>query len=405
MKRRVLITFTTDYYPSNTGFAQAFMHFHKSILQNDKCDYIYVFSEGVHPSNDLENIEVNPLPVFRGIRFLRFPIFERTLQLFAKRYYYAIFQKIEDISKDNTIQMILIESMFVAWLAPILRKEFPSIPIVCRIHGTGPEYTAFYREMSDNKFREYLLKCVFGLENIAATTKYYFDFFRDYYKSYGMFMDKEFFILPNTCHEEMKPLSKVDDKVTLLQLGRLDQRGYHQKGFQDTVKALMYIEKFYPDVSKKLRYVTIGTGDREQHFLNHASCLKLVEHTHFSRLDNRDVKKYEQMSDIVLVPSRCEGMSMFATEAICLSKPLICTNNNGLESVSIPEYNSLCMTEYDYVRYAEAIIKMVTNEKLRTEMSKNSKELFDKNYGYKAVALKYSLMVDYLNSDHNECEL
>ncbi len=403
MKKRVLITFTTDYYPSNTGFAQAFMHFHKSIIQSGECDYVYVFAEGAHPTNELENIEVNPLPLFRGKRFLRFGLLEKPLQVRVRNHYDNIFRKIEEISKENTIQMILLESMFVAWLAPILKKEFATIPVVCRIHGTGPEYTAFYKEMSDNKFREYLLKCVFSLDNIAATTKYYFDFFRDYYKSYGKFMDKEFFILPNTCHEEMKSKAKEDDKVTLLQLGRLDQRGYHQKGFQDTVKALMYIEKFYPDVAKKLRYVTIGAGNREQHFVNHASCLKYVEHNHFSRLDNRDVKKYELMSDIVLVPSRCEGMSMFATEAICLSKPLICTNNNGLESVSVPGYNSLCMTEYDYVRYAEAIIKLVNDERLRNEMSKNSKELFDNNYGYKAVALKYSLMVDYLNSSYNEC--
>lgn len=403
MQKRVLVTFTTDYFPSNTGFAQAFMHLHSSILQNNVCDYVCVFSEGSHTSNDLEKIEVNPLPLFKGKHFLRYRLFERPVQYLIRKHYDSIFKRIDTLSKQYTVQMILIESMFVAWLAPILKREFPNIPVVCRIHGTGPEYTAFYKEMSENKFREYLLKCVFELDNIAATTKYYFDFFRDYYKSYGLFMDKEFFLLPNTCYEEQTIVRKETDRIVLLQLGRLDQRGYHQKGFQDTVKALMYIEHFMPDVAEKIQYITIGAGDREQHFLNHASCLQYVKHIHFSRLDNKEVKKYELQSHIVLVPSRCEGMSMFATEAICLSKPLICTKNNGLESVSVDGYNSICISEYDYVRYAEAIIKLVTDDQLRNKMSQNSKELFEKNYSYKAISHKYALMVDYLNPIHNEC--
>ena len=394
----VLITITNDYYPSNTGFAQAFLHLHNSILKNGICDHVYVLSEGKHFSPDEEKITVYDLPKVKGMHYLCNNTTRGIITKKIESEYRESFSAIEKISRSNNVQMILIESMFMAWLIPILKKKFKSIPIICRIHGTGPEYTAFYREMEDIKFRDYLLECVFMADNISATTKYYFDFFRDYYKDYGKFMDKEFFLLPNTTlFEDVEMMEKEEDKIYLLQLGRMDKRGYHQKGFQDTVKALMYIENILPQFASKIIFTTIGAGDRENEFLARTQQLKYVNHIHYSKMENSEVKKVELQSDLILLPSRCEGMSMFATEAVAAGKPLICTKGNGLESLCIDGYNGFFVSEYDYIRIAERIIEAAKDKENLIRMGNNSKQLYEEVCSYKAVSNKYELIARYLN--------
>lgn len=394
--KRVLVTFVPDYYPSNTGFAQAFFHMHNCILDNKVCEHVYVYAEGNYQSPSDNNITVQSLPGFRGKGLLRYGILRSIEQSYISSKYRDVFSSIRTISEENTIQMILLESMFMAWLAPILKKKFPSIPIVCRIHGTGPEYTAFYKKLDGTKFREYLLSCVFSLKYIAATTKFYFDFFRDYYRDYEKFMDKEFFLLPNTTLS-LESLQKDNDTIHILQLGRLDMRGYHQKGFSDTVKALLYIEKINPQLASKIVYTTIGAGNREEEFLSRVKSFSLVKHFHFTKLNNEKVKEIELQSDLVLVPSRCEGMSMFATEAIAAGIPLVCTKGNGLESVGFEGFNAYYVSEYDYIRMAESIIKIISDTSEQKRMSQNSREFFEENCSYKAVSNKYSVIDKFLS--------
>ena len=399
--KRALITFVPDYYPSNTGFAQAFFHLHKSILVNDVCDRVYVFAEGNHTSPDSANIIVGGLPKVRGTHLLCKKLTHNIIQKTFENDYKEVFNQVDRIINESCVQMILVESMFLAWLIPILKRRYPSVPVVCRIHGTGPEYTAYYRKIDDIEFRDYLLKCVFESNNIAATTKYYFDFFQKYYKDYGKFIDKEFFLLPNTTSVEDSdaPINNTK-KIFLLQLGRMDMRGYHQKGFQDTVKALMYIENLKPEVASKIVYITIGTGDREREFLERASNLKFVIHKHYSKLENSEVKKIEAQSNIILLPSRCEGMSMFGTEAIAAGKPIVGTVGNGLESICKDGYNGYLVSEYDYILMAEAIINIIETPGLMQKMSTNSAELFANNCSYSAVASKYEVIVRFLNNAH-----
>lgn len=399
----VLITFTTDYYPSNTGFAQAFLHLHKSIINGNACDHVYVFTEGEHLSPDLENITVYNLPKVRGMHYLSYDLTRKLFTNHLKKEYQNIISTIYAISRENNVQLILIESMFMAWIIPILKKEFQDIAIVCRIHGTGPEYTAFYRQLEDIKYRDYLLNCVFESDNICATTKFYFDFFRDYYRDYNRFIDREFFILPNTTvFDEIESIGKENNRFYLLQLGRMDMRGYHQKGFQDTVKALMYIEEIAPELASKIVFTTVGTGNREKAFLERTAHFKYITHIHHSKLDNSNVKQLELQADIVLLPSRCEGMSMFATEALAAGKPIIGTKGNGLEALCKDGYNSYLLSEYDYIRMAEAIMNLCLSDGLLIKMSNNSKDYYNNNCSYDAVVAKYNLMVRYLTGNETK---
>lgn len=57
------------------------------------------------------------------------------------------------------------------------------------------------------------------------------------------------------------------------------------------------------------------------------------------------------------MPSRCEGMSMFATEGIYKGKAIIFTAKNGLRDYLKNGINGIQIEEYDYTDMANAIIK------------------------------------------------
>lgn len=394
---RVLVTIVEDYYPSGTGFAQAFYNLHRSLIENNSCDQIIVLTTKQDAQSTDERIVVKKINKIKGLRLLQNKLLRKVGKLYIKNKINPVLQNLKDVVENNDIQMILLESMFMAWAIPFIKEVYPSIPVVCRIHGTGPEYTAYLRNRIVTKYNDYLLQELFRNKNIAVTTEYYIRFFMELFPDYAKFMDKNFFIIPNTTTEmPLRNLPNSDSTVTLLQLGRMNQMGYHQKGFQDTIKALLYIEEIMPELARKLHYISIGTGEMEKEFINISNKLNIVQHTHYSKLPNEEVKKIEQKVDVILLPSRCEGMSMFATEVLAAGKPIIYTKYNGLDCLCKDGFNALGMDYYDYLKMAECIIKFASDNAFRKQCAANSSLLFEKEYSYKAVAMKYEVAVRYL---------
>lgn len=396
---RTLITFVSDYYPSNTGFSQAFQHLHNCILQCGECDKVLVFCFGEGKQTTSDKVEVYNIPKPKGQRLLAKTATRGFMQNRFKRELSGVFKRIDEEIRNNEVQMILLETMYMGWLIPILKNRYRDIPTVCRFHGTAPEYTAFYIDKKTTQYRHYLIDEIFKNTYIAVTTEFYISFFSEWFKDYKKFIDKEFFILPNTS----KPLEASvtinnSNKISLLQLGRMDVLGYHQKGYQDSLKALMYLEESNPELCKRIKYITIGSGVKEDDFVKKSSCLTIVEHQHFSSLPNEEVKEIEMQADVILLPSRCEGMSMFATEVLAAGKPIIFTTGNGLDCLCRDNYNGLGFRYYDYLSMARNIERIVTDDGYRHMLSENSKSIYEKEYSYKAVASKYATITRYFGA-------
>jgi len=117
----------------------------------------------------------------------------------------------------------------------------------------------------------------------------------------------------------------------------------------------------------------IGSGDDADRVDDQLAMLKLVEVIRHDSCPNETVKAYVNESDLVLMPSRCEGMSMFATEALALGKPIVFTENNGLRDYLKDGYNGLAMEEFDYTELADNIVRYVVGECDLGEHGRNAK--------------------------------
>lgn len=390
-----IICIVGSYFPLETGFSSAFQNFERAICKEQCVDKVYVIAPHHSENPNIDGVEYTKLQkgkfdkLIKGLFYIGIPK-EIPLQLYKVRFA-EIRARINEITEKSDVRLILIESMFLAWNVPLLQKNF-DIPIMVRIHGTGPENTKYLKEKLTNMYRAFL-KWTFESKYISATTSYYFDFFQDYWNDYNHFMNKYFFIIPNTANFDVQTLQNKDE-IVFMQLGRMDSQGYHQKGFTDTVQALLYLEETMDEEElRHIRYISIGTGENEPEFKRILSKLKFIKSEHHSQLKNLEVKQKLAESDVVIIPSRCEGMSMFATEALAVGRAFVYTSNNGLREMIQDGRNGIAIRPFDYLGMAAAIRRYIDNRELVIEYGRNSRKLFEREYTYKKVAEKFNVVL------------
>lgn len=402
-KEKSIIFIVGAYYPLETGFSSAFQNIEKAILKEKCIDKVYVLAPYYSENPNIDNLEYTKLKkgkfdrIIKGLFYIGFPKIV-PLQLYKQRFS-EIRKRIDEIINQSDVQFILIESMFLAWCVPLIKGSF-NIPVMVRIHGTGPETTKYLKDRFTNMNRAFL-DWTFESKYISATTPFYFDFFQEYWNDYNHFMNKYFFIIPNTADIEKKEIAKKNE-IIFMQLGRMDSQGYHQKGFTDTVQALLYLEEtLEEEMLKRIRYISVGSGENESEFKRILSCLKFIKTEHYNKLTNEEVKLKVAESDVIVIPSRCEGMSMFATEALAVGRAFVYTDNNGLREMIRNRQNGIAIKTFDYLSMASAIRQYVENPDLIIKYGKRSREIFEEEYTYEKVAKKFMVALNTITTTHN----
>ena len=400
IKNKKMLAIVPDFYPSETGFSVAFQNLYKCLIDEEKLSYIHVLTTNINNKEKIKNFKYKNRitaeyfsKLIRGEKKL-YKINSFLLKILYKISSYFIIKKIKKIIKEKDIDFIFIESVFLGWLSHEIEKTL-KIPVITRFHGTGPEYGVRTKEDSYLKIS---IDEVFKNQYIAMTTHCYIDFFEKYFNNYEIFYEKKFFIIPNTLKVEKEiKLNKFEKTLKIIQLGRMDKSGFHQKGFVDTIEAFLYLEKILDkEILKKISFVSIGTGEKEEEYRKILKKLKYINVEHHSSLSNKKVQEKLEESNICLIPSRTEGMSMFATEAMSLGKVFIFTFGNGMKDMILDQYNGLGMHAYNYLELAEKIRYFLENPDKIEEFSKNSSNLFEKEFNNKIVANKFLVMLDFL---------
>lgn len=396
MKKNML-AIVPDFYPSNTGFAIAFKNLYTALIDQEKVNKIYVVTTNPNgksiPGYEDRIIVKYLFNLPRGQKIL-YKINPFVLKLYYKLVSMKIIFKLRRIIKKEKIDFIFVESVILGWLSFNLEK-LTGLKVITRFHGTGPEYGTRTKQMA---FRKISIEEVFKTSFIATTTHFYIDFFEKYFNNYEKFYEKKFFIIPNTLKVEKEiKLNKIEKNLKIIQLGRMDKSGFHQKGFVDTIEAFLYLEKILDEeILKKISFISIGTGEKEEEYRRILKKLKYINIEHYSSLPNEKVQEKLEESNICLIPSRTEGMSMFATEAMSLGKVFIFTYGNGMKDMILDQYNGLGMHAYNYLELAEKIRYFLENPDKIEEFSKNSLILFEKEFNNKIVANKFLVMLDFL---------
>lgn len=175
-----------------------------------------------------------------------------------------------------------------------------------------------------------------------------------------------------------KELEIPENTLVLISMGGCS----HTKRHHDIIRALPHIIKQEPDVL----YLHLGSGDTEQEEIELTKELDVTQNVRFCG-NQKDVRKYLIASDIYLMPSRHEGISITTIEAMACEIPAILYDVPGLRDFNKKGKNSILIPE-DYKVLAKEVLYFRSHPETTVKMINNAKSMVNEYYDMKKNATK-----------------
>lgn len=142
------------------------------------------------------------------------------------------------------------------------------------------------------------------------------------------------------------------------------------KGVDLLIKATPEIAKVIPD----FKLAIAGKGIQEKWLRKLADKMRLNGRVRFLGFIPEENKfSYLKHCKLVAVPSRWDFSPLTIYEAMACGKPVVASDNTNSE-ILVDKVNGLLFQSGDADDLAEKVIRLLTDESLRTEMSRNSLE-------------------------------
>lgn len=193
--------------------------------------------------------------------------------------------------------------------------------------------------------------------------------------------DKSIVIIPNGVEEKyyLERIKKQTNSITrLLFVGRLSP----QKNLVMLIKSLLL-------TNSRCELHIVGSGDQNESLQNLARELQLKNVYFHGQKKEDELIQYYFDSDIFILPSKNEGMSLALLEAAAAGLPIITTDLPQTRSFITD--GAVFVNDYTPTGFANAIDSLIQNSSIRSMMSKHNKNLALK-YSWDKVAKKIDMI-------------
>ena len=179
--------------------------------------------------------------------------------------------------------------------------------------------------------------------------------------------------------------SKKENKnIRILFAGRLIER----KGVHVLLKAF----KKVLEIVENVELIIAGDGPLRKKLEELAFELKIREKVVFKgHLSKKELEEEYKNADIFVLPSihdekgDTETLGVVLIEAMEFNIPVIATNVGGIPDIVKDGYNGILVPEKDEDALKDAIIKLIKDENLRKEFSKNAKKYIKEKFSWDKI--------------------
>lgn len=169
--------------------------------------------------------------------------------------------------------------------------------------------------------------------------------------------------------------SEISDKIKIILIGRIKPQIKGQNYVLDSLKFLS------PAIKDKIEILFVGSPvpGQEEDLANLEKRIKAEDLSHIVTIKpfTSDITSLYEEADICLVPSvRADPFPTTVLEAMSAKKPVIGTNLGGIPEMINNNITGFIIPANNPQLFAEKIEKLVTDEKLRSEMGNIGYEKF-----------------------------
>lgn len=349
MSNKHVLIYCPVFLPEVSGYTNAFKQLILNLLNNGF--EVDVLTPQPLSKHEEESLTHPNLCVYRYNPMLRV----WGLGLFYQYYKQASF--IKKLHKQRSYQLVFIETGDAPLLTFFLPKSILNKTAI-RFHSTSDTEYLHLGKHKKYKLRRWFWKYLSGkkIQHLCATNAYHLNYAQ--HQVLQVLTVKTKHVITNTVDVTQQSLNTNSNPITFVMLGRMDEEGYKQKGFDLLLEALPLIQNDF--LTTQARFIIIGDGKLYNDVAKHVATYPFV--TLHRKLNHQQVNTLLQQADVVVLPSRYEGVAMFALEALANSNAVIFGNTGGL--IDMVDGNGILVDTSSANNLANAILQMLHHPKL-----------------------------------------
>lgn len=182
------------------------------------------------------------------------------------------------------------------------------------------------------------------------------------------------------------------DSIVMVSVGEIN----HNKNHKIAIEALSRVKQ------KNIHYVIAGIGKLKDELVEYAKSLGVGERVHFLGF-RTDIFEVLKASDIFVMPSHREGLSVAMMEAMACGLPVVASNIRGNCDL-VDEKGGYLFNIHHLDELVEYIEKLADNPKLRKTMGQYNEEKV-KEYDKEIVLEKLKYVLSECEKKHYEHQL
>jgi len=337
-----------------------------------------------------KNIDCNILTSDIFKRNIKTDFINQSIKVIYKKCYYNLWNKnplvnIYSFIKKNYRNYDLIHSHSYTFLTSLqcsMFRKLRNFPLILHVHG-GVQTPL---NVSSNIF-----------EYIQLILKQ-----KIYYKYIGKFMvensdaiisvsNKDLMIMNERYNISKKKQYYIPNGVDI---NKFKKNNHIKKEFITFIGRFTYIKgidifinviKNLYKKNKNLRFLIIGDGPL-RNIVKEAK--KRFPITHFINYPYENIEKIYNMSKLIFLTSRFEGLPTILLESLACETPVVAPNVGGISEVLIPNKNGIFFDNNQFNESIKKSLNLFNDENILKEYGKNGRNLIEKRFSWDVITDK-----------------
>jgi len=294
------------------------------------------------------------------------------------------------IIKKEKINLIHAHWIFPQGILAAFYKKFFRIPYIVTVHAGDifPIRNVIFKYLS----RFTLRNCDYCTANSSYTKRAILNIFKiKNIEVIPMGVDFKVFGKNKKNHAIRKKFN-INDKFILF-VGRLAEK----KGVKYLLMAMPDVLKKFPDA----KLVIVGDGFEKDNIIKLISELELTKNIVLAgKIENKELPDYYTTADVFVGPSiitkkgDTEGLGVVFLEALASGTCVIGSNVGGIPDIIKNNKTGLLVKEKNPRELAEAIIKVLSDAKLRDKLARQGQRYIKDKFSWKYVSESFNDLIE-----------